>query len=107
MIELKENIITRNTVLLDFSKLGYHTHAQLFLKINPAEKTEVAEYLIKSSSVNSIYKTNNNWSFIIETLHKNIRDLDSFVDEVERKFKVEDKEIHYLVRNIKKETFLT
>jgi len=104
--ELQGDLITKSTVLLNFHKLGYHTRAQVFLRVNKEHKEKLKKYLYYHHNINTIYKINNNWDFIIETVHKNIKDLDQFLEELYKKFKVEKKEIHYLIDEVKKEGFM-
>lgn len=103
--EMQGNLITKSTVLLNFSQLGYHTQAQVFLKINPEDKDKLKKHLNLHPNVNTIYKTHNNWDFIIETIHKNIKELDSFLEKLETNYKIENKQIHYLIDEIKNEGF--
>src|SRR3989338_3712403 len=104
--EFQCNIITKSTVLLDFTKLGYHTQAQVFLKVNKEDKDKLKKHLCCHNNVNTIHKVNNNWDFIIETVHKNIKELDAFLEHLEQNFKIESKQIHYLIDEIKKEGFV-
>ncbi len=104
--ELQDDVITRCTVLLDFHKLGFHTKAQLFLKIKNENQEKTLSFLSRQNCINSIYKTNNGWNFITETVHKNNRELDSFIEELQEKCSLEDHKIHYLIDDIQKENFL-
>ncbi len=103
--ELQGNLITKNTILLDFNQLGYHARAQVFLRVNKDNKEKLKEHLNLNPNINTIYKVNHGWSFIIETVHKNIKDLDKFLEILEEKFDIENKEIHYLIDEIKREGF--
>ena len=104
--EFQSSTITKSTVLLDFSKLGYHTQAQVFLKVNKEDKDKLKKHLSCHNNVNTIHKVNNNWDFIIETVHKNIKELDTFLEHLEQNFQIESKQIHYLVDEIKREGFV-
>jgi len=104
--ELQESVIVKHTTIVDFSKLGYHTRAQVFLKVGREVKEKVKRHLNYHSNVNTIYKIHNNWDFIVETVHKNIKELDSFLEELDGKFEIKNKEIHYLVDEVKREGFL-
>ena len=104
--EVQGQVITKSTVLLDFSSLGYHTHAYVFLKIGENDKEKFRQYLICAEDVNSLYKINNGWDFVLETVHKNIKELDGFLEGISKKFNIENKKIHYLVDEVKKEGFM-
>src|SRR3989344_3249081 len=103
--ELQGTAIFRNTVLLNFSHLGYHTRAQIFLKVPSDKKDELRKHLSCHNNVNTVCKINNGWDFIAETVHKNIKELNEFLDILTQKFKVEQKEIHYLIEDVKREGF--
>src|SRR3989339_678337 len=99
--EMQGSVITKNTVLLNFHKLGFKVHAQIFLKVNPESKEKIRNHLLFNQNVNNLYKINNEWDFVVETLHKNIRELDGFLDALNSKFRIEKHQIHYLVDEIK------
>lgn len=103
--EMEGNIILRNTILIDFYRLGYHTQAHVFLKALRENKEEIRKHLLFHPNVNNIYKTHNEWSFIIETVHHNIKELDNFLEKLETDFKIEKHQVHYLIEEIKKEGF--
>ncbi|MEK6937835.1 MAG: Lrp/AsnC family transcriptional regulator [Nanoarchaeota archaeon] len=104
--EMQGSVITKSTVLLNFPELGYQVHAQVFLKVNTESKERIRNHLLLNQNVNSLYKINNDWDFIVETLHKNIRELDGFMDSLNSKFKIEKHQIHYLVDELKREGFV-
>ena len=95
--ELQGGLVTKSTVLLDFSKLGFHTRAKVFLKVNNEDKEKLRNHLNLNPNVNTIFKINNSWSFLIETVHKNIKELDSFLEKLHEKFMIENQQIHYLI----------
>ena len=103
--ELQGGLITKSTVLLNFDKLGFHTRAKVFLKVKKENKEKLKHHLIFHPNINTIYKVNNGWNFLIETIHKNIKELDQFLENLEDKYQIEDKQIHYLIEEIKKEGF--
>jgi len=104
--ELQDDVITRCTVLLDFHKLGFHTRSQLFLKIKSENQEKILNFLSNQNCINSIYKTNNGWNLIAETVHKNNKELDSFIEQLHEKCSIDDHKIHYLIDDIQKENFL-
>jgi len=104
--ELQGKAIAKNTILLNFPELGYHTRAQVFLKVAKEDKDKLKQHLFFHQNVNTLYKINNGWDFILETAHRNIKELDLFLDHLNEKFKVEDKQIHYVIDEIKREGFL-
>jgi len=104
--QIQGKVITKSTVLLDFYELGYHTRAQVFLRVGSEKKEELKRHLINHANVNNIYKVNNGWDFIIETVHENIRGLDKFLEQLGQKYDIKEQEIHYLIDELKREGFV-
>ncbi|MBT3814262.1 Lrp/AsnC family transcriptional regulator [Candidatus Woesearchaeota archaeon] len=104
--ELQGGLILKSTVLLDYSKLGYHARAKVFLKVSNENKEKLKNHLNLNPNVNTIYKINNGWSFLIETVHKNIKELDIFLEKLEDNYNIENKQIHYLIDEVKREGFV-
>ncbi len=104
--ELNEEVIKKNTIILDYSKLGFHTKALVFLKVNKVNKEKLRNHLNINPNVNTLHKVNHNWNFIIETIHKSIKELDTFLEKLEEEYNIEDKQIHYLVDEVKREGFV-
>ena len=101
--ELQTSLISRSTILLNFEELGYHTRAQVFLRTTNKEKLQ--KHLMCHPNVNDIYKINNGWNFVIQTIHKNVKELDIFIEHMKEKYGVEESQIHYLIDDIKREGF--
>ncbi len=99
---INQDIIIRPTVLLDFVSLGFQCQAQVFIKVK-GDKDSLVKHLMYSDCVNSVYKLNDSYDFVIETVHRSIRDLDRFLEELDQKYGVKDKKIHYLVDELKRE----
>ncbi len=103
--ELQGTIFTRSTVLLNYPHLGYHAQAYIFVRVRPECKEKLRKHLLSHSNVNTVHKINNGWDFVVETIHKNIKDLDAYLELLEKEYGVEQKEIHYLIDEVKKEGF--
>jgi len=101
------NVIIKNTALLDFTKLGYSTHANILLKAKKGEKDKIREFLVNSFNVNSLYKVNNGYHFMAECIFKDIKELEDFLDMLDERFSVKTKEVHYIIEELKKEAFLS
>jgi len=103
----ESNLIIKHTSLLDFTKLGYNTRANIMLKVNREDKDILKEYLVKHQSVNSVYKINNGYDFMIEGIFKQIKDMEDFLDELDKRFKIEDKKSFFIIEDLKKEAFMS
>lgn len=100
------NLIKKATVLLDFSKLGYNTRVTLMLKVAKEHRNDLKEHLMKENRVNSFYRVNNNFDFILEGIFINMQEFQEFIEKLEDKFKIEEKEMYYILDDIKKEEFM-
>ena len=104
--QLRKDTILRNTVLLNFTKMGFHTRAHIILKVLHTEKEELRRHLYCHDNVNNVFKINNGFDFIIETVHKNIKELDDFIEVINRRFCIESLQLHYLIDDVKREGFV-
>lgn len=100
------NLIKKATILLDFPKLGYNTRVTMMLKVAKEHRNDLKEHLMKENRVNSFYRVNNNFDFILEGIFINMQEFQEFVEKLEDKFKIEEKEMYYVLDDIKKEEFM-
>ena len=103
----EDSIIKKHTALVDFSKLGYNTQANIILKVNKKDRDAVREFLMRHSSVNSAFKINNGYDFLIESVFRNIKEVEDFIDMLEEKFSIKTKQVFYVIDDLKKESFLS
>lgn len=100
------NIINKYTILLNYSKLGFHTRATIAIRVKKEEKIHVKSFLEKHSSVNSLYKVNNGFDFLFEVVFKHLKDMEDFIESFESKFNIKQKEVYYIIDEISRESFL-
>jgi DNA-binding Lrp family transcriptional regulator len=100
------DLITKHTSLLNFTKLGYNSRANIMLKVDRECKDAIKEYLLKHPSVNSLYKINNGFDFMAEGVFRQIKDTEDFIDDLEKKFKVLDKNVFFIIDDVKREAFM-
>jgi len=101
------NIIKKHTALVDFGKLGYNTRANIILKVNKDDREDIKEFLMKHNSINSAFKINNGYDFLIEAVFANIKEVEDFTDLLEEKFSIKSKQVFYIIDDLKKEEFLS
>jgi DNA-binding Lrp family transcriptional regulator len=101
----EEGMIKKHTAMLDFSKLGYEVKVHIALKVPREHRDSLRTYLLKEPLVNSVYRINNGYDFMIEAFFKNINDVHEFVEGLER-FRVKSPEEYYVLEEIKKEAFM-
>ena len=100
-------LIKGHICLLDFAKLGFHTRANIMFKVGKSDKEAMREYLHNSFNVNSIYKINNGYDFLVEVVFRNIHELEEFLESLEERFDIKSKVVHYIIDDIKREAFLS
>jgi DNA-binding Lrp family transcriptional regulator len=99
-------LIKKHTTILDFSKLGFNARANIMIKVDRAVREEVRNFLLNHYNVNSVYKISNGFDFLIEGIFKNVKDVEDFLDYLESKFKLEQVQTHYIIEDIKRESFM-
>jgi len=102
----KEKMITKFTALMDFQQLGYNARATVMIKANPTNKDQLMEYLMKHNNVNTLFKINNGFDFMIDIIFGNVRDLEQFVEDLDERFKMKTKIVYYVVEELMQEEFL-
>jgi len=100
----QNNIVTKHTTLINFDLLGYNTRANIILKVNKEDKELLKQYLIKSQNINSFYRINNGFDFMIEGIFRNIKEMEEFLEKLEERFNIEKKEYFYVIDEIKLKT---
>lgn len=98
--------IIKPTVLLNFEKMGFLTRAHILLSVDQMEKEKLFHYLKNSPHVNSLFRINNGWNVFMECIFKDMHSLEDFVEKIESTFHVRQKEIHYVLDELKREEFL-
>ena len=100
-----ESGLVRPGMLMDFEKLGFKTRAYILFASD--EKEKLFGYLKEHPSVNSISRINNGWKLIMECVFKDMYSLEEFIEETEKKFHIKQKEVHYVLNEVKREGFFT
>tara|TARA_Y100000310_G_C20689163_1_gene821070 strand:- start:297 stop:785 length:489 start_codon:yes stop_codon:yes gene_type:complete len=102
-----DGFIKKNTSLVDFTMLGFNSRAKVILKVDRSDREELKSFIIKSKNVNSAYRINNGYDFMFEAIFRNMKDLENFIEIMERKFKISEKHVYYVIDDIKQEDFLS
>ena len=101
-----EGIITKMTCLVDFRQLGYTARAFVTLKVEKKDRDALREYLEKNPSVNNIFKINNGYDFMIEGVFKYLQDLEEFSEILDERFSIKEKQVYYIIADVKREVAL-
>ncbi len=97
--------IRRTTILLNFEAMGYGTRASIFLRTNKDNRERLEKALLQEHQINTMFRITNGWDFLIEVVFKNLQELQIFIERLEENHPVE-KQIHFILRDLKKEDFL-
>ena len=101
----KQTGLLKPIVLLDFEKVGFATRAHILL--SATEKEKLFAHLRVSPNVNNLFRVNNGWNIIMECIFKDMHSLEDFVEELENNFNIQKKEVHYVLKELKREGFFT
>ncbi len=101
------DLITRHTTLLNFQRLNFMTRANIILRVDKKERNELREYFIQHRSVNTAYKINNGFDFMIDVVFKNLKELEEFLDVLDNNYSIIEKQVYYIIEDLKVETFLS
>lgn len=101
------NLVKRYTTLVDFNRLGFSTRATIVLRVDQKFKEEIQEHLKKNFNVNSIYRINNGYDFMIEAIFRHLKELEDFLENLENKYKIKEKKVFYIIDEIQRESFMT
>ncbi|MAG39313.1 hypothetical protein CMO90_04475 [Candidatus Woesearchaeota archaeon] len=103
---LRKNIINKHTTLIDFTMMGYLCKANIIIKVDIEDRESAKEYLLYKEEVNSLFKINNGYDFLIEGIFRHVKEMEDFMDLFERKFKILAINVYYVIEDIKRETFI-
>lgn len=101
----EKDIIKRHTALLDFGKLGFDVRVQIILKTNTQSKEQVREFLMKNALINSFYRINNGYDYMVEAVFKNMNEYQNFIDRIEE-YGIKKKNEYFILQEFKRESFL-
>ena len=105
--EYEENsLIKKHTSLLDFKKLGYDIRTQILLTAGTEGREKLQKFLMMHPRVNTIYRINNGFDFLIEGIFRNMTELDSFGAELDAQKPLDKKEF-FIMEEMKREEFLS
>jgi len=103
----EDDIIRKHTCLVDFTKLGFNARAKIVIQANMIHKQDLTQFLLKHQNINSVYKINNGYDYLIEGVFRNMRDLEDFLEALKTKFKVKKQETYFIIDDLKREAFMS
>lgn len=97
--------VRRYTCLLNYDRLGYSIRVAMLLKVKPQNRQGLAGFLAKKPNVNSLYRVNNGYDFMVEAVFRDLNEVEGFLEEAEAGFGAKN-QMHYLLENLKEQEFL-
>lgn len=104
--EFEKELISKHTSLIDFKKIGFDIKVNMLFRVARNSRDEFKEFLIKNENINSVFKVNNGFDFLVEAIFRNMNDMQRFNESTER-FNIEAKQEMFILEDIKREEFLS
>ena len=104
--EYEKGFIQKHTSLIDFKRLGYDIRINLLLKVNRDKREDFENFVMANPSVNSVFRINNIYDYLVDAIFKDIRAFHMFADKLES-FGIIDMVEHFIIDELKRENFLS
>ena len=103
----KEELLIKHTSLIDFQAIGFNSRAKVILKVDKKDREKLKHFIEKSININSAYRINSGYDFMFEAIFKNMKDLEDFIIHIEENHNILEKQVYYIIDDIKREEFLS
>ena len=103
----EKNLIKKHTSLLDFKKMGYESNCCFAIRVQEAHVKALKEWLLNHPNMNSLYKINFWFNYLVEMVFDETSKEREFVENLENLFNVLDVKVLPIVDIIEKEAFLS
>ena len=104
--EFEKGLIQKHTTLVDFRKLGFDIRVNILFKVAKDSREDFRDFLIMNDNVNSLFRINNGFDYLVEGIFRDMADLQKFMEQLDS-FKIEAKQELFILEDIKRECFLT
>lgn len=102
----QKGIIEKHTTLINFGELGFSTRATITVKVGKKQRDDLRKHLETHLNVNSVYKINNGYDFLVEVVFKGLKEMEEFIESLEEDYRIKT-QVYYIIEDIKRESFLT
>ncbi len=102
----QNDFIVKHTSIINFSRLGYSACAKIIVKVEREQREELRKYLSKQQNINSLFKINNGYDFLFEAVFLSLNETEDFIENLEERFNIIEKQIFYITEDIKRESFM-
>jgi DNA-binding Lrp family transcriptional regulator len=104
--EFEKDLIQKHTTLIDFRRLGFDIRINALFKVPKDTREEFKEFLMTNEYVNSIFRINNGYDYMVEAIFRDMSDMQKFTEMLDR-FRIESKQEFFILEDLKRESFLT
>jgi DNA-binding Lrp family transcriptional regulator len=104
--DYERELIRKHTTLIDFRKIGFDIKVNMMFKVARDTRDEFRDFLMKNENINSVFKVNNGFDFLVEAIFRDMNDMQRFNELLER-FNIEAKQEMFILEDIKREGFLS
>ncbi|MBN1645597.1 Lrp/AsnC family transcriptional regulator [Candidatus Woesearchaeota archaeon] len=105
--EYEHLFIKKHTSLIDYQILGFGQWHQIAIKLADTRVREFLNYIMNHKNVNSVFEVNGGYDYIIETVHRTLREYADFLKDLTSRFSIANKKEFQIINDIKRETFLS
>ena len=105
--QLRGQAITKFTCILDFKRLGLHAHSLAVYRVCKANKKALRKYLHTHPNVNSVYRINHKYDFLVELVFDGLLAQEEFIDKTDELFSTRPHHIFYVVEVLHREKALS
>ncbi len=100
----EDKLIKKHTSILNFEMLGFGLRANVLLSTK--NKDALKEYIAKHPNVNSAFEINNEFDFLLDCVFANMSECREVLESFNA-FGIDKTQVHYVINDIKVESFMT
>jgi DNA-binding Lrp family transcriptional regulator len=104
--DFEKGLIQKHATLVDFRRLGFDIKINMLFKVARDSRDEFRDFLMGNEHINSIFRINNGYDYMIEGIFRDMSDLQKFTELLDR-FKIEAKQELFILEDLKRESFLS
>ncbi|HIJ01447.1 TPA: Lrp/AsnC family transcriptional regulator, partial [Candidatus Woesearchaeota archaeon] len=86
--------------------LGFDIKVNVLYRISRDSREEFKNFVMMHENVNSIFKINNGFDFLVEAIFRDLNDYHKFNEQLE-KFNIQVKQEMFILEDLKREGFLS
>ena len=105
--QLRGQAVTKFTCIVDFKRLGLHAHSLAVYSVSRANKKALRKYLHAHPNVNSVYRINHKYDFLVELVFDGLLAQEEFIDKTDELFGTRPTHIFYVVDILSREKVLS